>query len=537
LISNHNYATGPLLFGFSALAPPINEEHISDSAGEISPQDSDYGKIYNAQLVETYDAGDGLSIVNRSMYEYEYLRNTELAQYYANLLNSNIVQDRFEIHLDFDEPIGTKSASAPADPKATVDDKDIKTLAKMEPFLDFKHSMIAGLAFKSVSLNDYQGYDNEVLNGTDLSTGTYPQASTEGGLGSGFENVLNIPGTNLYGNPGGNYPTANNPFGLSVTGSENEEAEEGSAFFQDNITFTPQWSLIFGTRVDAIFDNVADSLAPAGVIPAHDNTTEIEPSTNISLDYKPAPWITNYLTFSWSESYTGNTGGGFAYFTPQNTLSGYGYHLQNFLYEGGSKADLLDHTLFLTADGYYQTHYETTALGATTQVRVVGSELQQTYQPNKNFYINLNESYMMATLINPAGEDTYESAFITNPNSPGIDTFAPSTPSNYRESGLPNLLLSGLATYKWDCGVGVSLSYTITDPIPIAEINSAWIPWQYQIDASLFYDAKNWGAKLELYNITDQHNWSSGGYIAQTGNDLITLQEPFHMEGTISYKF
>jgi len=77
----------------------------------------------------------------------------------------------------------------------------------------------------------------------------------------------------------------------------------------------------------------------------------------------------------------------------------------------------------------------------------------------------------------------------------------------------------------------------ITDPIPTSEAENVWIPWQYQLDATLFYNWKDWGAKLTLYNITDQHNFSSGGFLTDSGNDLITIHEPFHMEGTISYKF
>jgi hypothetical protein len=99
------------------------------------------------------------------------------------------------------------------------------------------------------------------------------------------------------------------------------------------------------------------------------------------------------------------------------------------------------------------------------------------------------------------------------------------------------MLFSGTATYRLDCGLGASLGYVITDPIPTSEAENVWIPWQYEIDASIFYNYKNFGAKLALYNITDQANFSSGGFVSSSGNDLITIHEPFHMEGTLSYKF
>ena len=532
LISDHQYLTGPLAAGFDQVLTPTGTTQLSGSTDLISPQDSDFAKVYNAQLTETYDPGDGFSIVNRTYYEYEYLRNTELAQYYANLINSNIVEDRLEFHADFDTAIGDE---APA-PKSS--DSDPKTLESSEQIgapLDFKHSIVAGFAFKSVTLNDYQGFFNEYLNATDLSTGTFPVTS----LG-GVYNAYPIPGTNLFGSPGGNYPSSS--FGGTGTsssvnqpGSINEQAEEASAFFQHNITFTPMWSMLYAGRVDTLIDDVTDSLPPPGLTPVADNTIAVEPSANVSVNYKPANWITDYLTFSYSQSYPGNSGGGYNFFNSYNNLGGQAYHLENFLYEGGTKLDLMDHSLFLTADGYYQTHFVTTSLGGTSEIRALGAELQETYQPDKHFYISMNQSYLAATVINPTAEFTESSSDITNP--PGTPNFIRPPSGDYREGGLPQFLLNGIASYKLDCGLGASLNYTITDPIPTSEVDPVWIPWQYQIDASLFYTQKNWEARLNFYNVTDQHNWSTGGYISGTGNDLITLQEPFHMEGTLTYKF
>jgi hypothetical protein len=35
----------------------------------------------------------------------------------------------------------------------------------------------------------------------------------------------------------------------------------------------------------------------------------------------------------------------------------------------------------------------------------------------------------------------------------------------------------------------------------------------------------------------DEIKFSTGGYVSGSGNDLITVQELFHVEGTIGYKF
>jgi hypothetical protein len=48
---------------------------------------------------------------------------------------------------------------------------------------------------------------------------------------------------------------------------------------------------------------------------------------------------------------------------------------------------------------------------------------------------------------------------------------------------------------------------------------------------------KNYEARLNFFNLTNQYNFSSGGYLWSTGADLITVNVPFHMEGTLTYKF
>ena len=195
-------------------------------------------------------------------------------------------------------------------------------------------------------------------------------------------------------------------------------------------------------------------------------------------------------------------------------------------------------------DGYYQTHTVTTSLGSTTAVRTLGAELSTTYQPNKNFYVTLNASYLDAVLVDPSAEftDNVYNAFDTA--SVGVRGLGGGSPNfnklpsgHYRESGLPHFLLSGVATYKLDCGLGFSLGYLVTDPIPTSELGNVKIPWQYELDASVFYTRGNYTAKVTFFNVTNQENFSTGGYISGTGNDLVTVHTPFHVEATITYKF
>lgn len=540
LIDNNQYSTGGVSTSFYGGGPYpggtyrglINSpgtEYLSPQTTLNSPYDSSYGKDLFSQLAVTYNLNPDMTLINRTTYEYLEARDYFPSEFYADLINNSTVQDRLELHWNFDTPITGEKL----DPASTGKDmKDVKALSGIEAPLVFKNEIITGLAFKWIDALGYSDYFHEYLNATDLTTGTFPTVYNQLPGNTGFYPVYPVRGTNFSAASG------------ALTGSTNDEnAYVASAFFQHQITFTPEWMLLYSGRADTIVDRVTNPVpgtgVPAGIAYS---TTQLLGTADVSIDYKPAPWVTTYLTFDYNQSASGTEDGGYDSFA--NQLKDSDFHHENFLYEGGAKLDLLNHTLFTTVDGYYQTHSVTTALNATTEVRSLGAEISTTYQPDKHFYLQQNESYLDATLVDPSGEFTASpyDAFTTRSvgvNGTGVGSsnfFAPPT-GHYRESGLPQFLIAGTAVYQLDCGLGASVGYQITDPIPTTEVGNVWIPWQYEIDTSLFYTHKNFSARLTFFNITDQENFSTGGYISATGGDLITVKEPFHMEGTIGYKF
>jgi hypothetical protein len=485
---------------FAGIIDSPGTQKISASDTLVSPEDADFSKDINAELMETYNLNDNITLINHTYYEYFELRNSEFAQLYVNLPTSNILQDRAEAHIDFDLPIGggTKVDAASTDAKDGTDGKDMKHMSQVEAPLVFKNEIITGVAFKYVNAIAYGDFFNEYLNATDLTSQNYV-----------------------------------------------ETAYEASAFYQHQITFTPEWMLIYGARADTIFDRLRDPLADEGdgTYPNdYDTTIQVEPTADASIDYKPATWVTLYGTFDFNESSPGNSAGGFDTFS--NGGQAADYHYKNYLYEIGAKFNLLDNKLYTAIDGYYQTHNATDAFGDTTTIRTLGAEISTTYQPSKDFYMEFNESYLDAIVVDPGAQFTENVYDTFSTNSVGVSgtgvgspNFIPEPPGHYRESGLPQMIFAGTANYKLPYGFTVSAGYTITDPIPTSEAENVWIPWQYEIDASLAYKYKDFFAKATFYNITDQTNFSTGGYLEGGGNDLITVKEPFHMEGTVGYKF
>ena len=61
------------------------------------------------------------------------------------------------------------------------------------------------------------------------------------------------------------------------------------------------------------------------------------------------------------------------------------------------------------------------------------------------------------------------------------------------------------------------------------------IPAQYTLDPSVFYVHKRFEARLSVFCVTDEKNWSAPN--AVYGNESIIADLPFRLEGRMSLKF
>lgn len=530
LIDDGLYLTGEPVGGpqFLGVIHPTGLVPLDPSTGLVAPSDSDYGKDYNGQLELNYVINDSVSLVNRTYYEYYWQRDREDAERWNNYIDSNVVQDRLELHIDYDLPFGWFAAGEPS-----VDGKEAPL--EKEPGVT-RNSIVTGVAFKYAEVTSYEDFFNEYLNGTDLTENPalYPITNLFG--------VVPMPGfPGLYGTPAVAYSSQ---YPNGIPGTLREHGYEASWFLQDNMSLTKRLSLLVGGRLDLIADKASDPLAPAGFTPAGDSTSQLLYSGNISLTYKTTDWMTNYVTAEFNESFEGSYSGGFAYLQGEGNGKGIlpsnAYHYENVLYETGAKFDLVDHKLFLSLAGYYQEHNFTSSFGTVTAVRTEGAELTASYQPNKNLYANLTLSYINATEINPGSQQTYNvydafaAPYGTGVGSPNFISYGS---GHFRQPGLPHWLINGIISYQLDCGLGVSGGFWVTSPIPTTELQNVWIPWQYELDASVFYKHKNFEAKIDFLNVTNQRNFSTGGSFAENGNDLIIPLLPFHIQGSITIRF
>ena len=75
----------------------------------------------------------------------------------------------------------------------------------------------------------------------------------------------------------------------------------------------------------------------------------------------------------------------------------------------------------------------------------------------------------------------------------------------------------------------------VTSPMDVSYLGNVKIPWQYNVDFSVFYQFSRYEARVGIYNATNQHNWDPANPIY--GNESIFADEPIHVEGTFKIKF
>ena len=138
----------------------------------------------------------------------------------------------------------------------------------------------------------------------------------------------------------------------------------------------------------------------------------------------------------------------------------------------------------------------------------------------------------------------------------------------FNDPGVPQHLFNFLGNYKFDNGLGVRFGVQVTGPISTTQsgyINvaasdlggflplvpqsiaqtanaagnayyqSPVIPWQYTMNASVFYEWKNYTVTFSVYNLTDRLNWQSSPPFY--GNDFLVRNDPRTFEVRLQAKF
>ena len=542
LIDNGTYLKGGAAPGtLSGYETPItlggtttlNRHTIIDEA----PGTGSRASRYNAQLIQTYDFNDSLSVSNNTFYNY--LNRYNVVQYYF---------------------ADTAKASYTIENKTDVKFKFAMPLAGM----NVDNALDAGVTFRYAHVSELQNFYNDATSVPDLSgdpnTWVFPFSIMSGGQ------VFNAAfGHPEYGIPGrGGAPNA----------TINSNLYDYAVFLEHRLEFSPSFSVLYGLREDAVHLIESDPLGGTGLLNGLPDATSTPwyglGNGNISPVYRPTPWMSTYLTYNFAQYVNPNSNdGAVGTYTvnPANTL-----RQTTRLEEAGAKFDLLDKALFASVAIFKQERGIAVGAGnqQTSYAHIKGFEAEANYQPNPRLFATASYSYLHTTLDTAA--PYYDFPAQPGLNYDGAGNFAVySAGQTFKDPGVPQHLFNFLVNYKDPSGIGVQGGLQVTGPIdtttsghldlaatqaaitngtgattlagyvPAGVIanggnyQSPQIPWQYTANAAVFYDFRNYTFKLAIYNLTDRRNLVND--FPYYGNDFLTVSTPRSYSFSVKYKF
>jgi outer membrane receptor protein involved in Fe transport len=541
LIDDGTYLTGGVVGGPDAITGFGSQVNLTGTTQlnrhtEIDEPDGDGAHSMHAkvQLIQTFKATDNFTVVNNTFFDYMN-RYNEVQDYYADTaMGAFTIENKTDAQVKFD--LGS-----------------------------VKNDIDAGFTFRYAHVPSIQNFANEPVSLFDLtgpaSSFVFPASAQAGG---GAVPYVAAFGRTQYGVAGRDEFFPNN------TAISN--LKDAALFLEHQIKVLPQLSVLYGIRGDLVQLNYSDPLGgpdPVNGLPQSASTAWYGLyNANVSVVYQPVTHVSTYLTYNKAEYVqpTGNDGMVATWgIDPTAQL-----RQRTLLEEGGVKLDLFDKRLFVSAAGFYQERSVSTGPASFDQAlaHIHGAELELNYQPSSHFFATASYSYLHTTLDEPAGFYNFPAQLGLNNDGAGSSTAAANVfqpGQTFQDPGVPQQLINVLAQYKTDAGWGVQGNIQVTSPIDVSQsgfINvaavqngypglsdgqvatlaasgnyykSPVIHWQYTANVAAFYSWRNYTAKVSIYNVTNEKNFTND--IPFYGNDFITVQPPRSYDLTLNARF
>ncbi len=524
----------------SNLVLPAGTVGLSRSIRLIAPGDSSYGRSFRGQAIQTFTINDNIQIVNNTFVQW-IDRHTKDSAFYSEIIPLSFsAENRTELHINWDIPFGSGGTVAKGYQPDGKDGK-VPLTETAKPFV-LGNKINLGIDIKYQEVTAFDDYFDEPLNAWNLAAS---------------RNLIHYVNFSAFTAQ----PVPGHPGWTATPGVFNSDTNYSkiftiAPFYEHVFEFGEHFSVLAGARADIIFVKVNDPLyveaARAGFVnpagPVGARATVVDPNFNVSPVFKPWKWLTTYFTYNYSQAYAAGNGGGF----PAGDGNGNAtipvtseLHIHSDLYELGAKASLLQDTLFINAALYYQNRNEPTIGAGFIKDTAKGFEIEADYQPSRNFYVSAGYSYISSFLHGSPG--FVAQPFPINfpqqkgPNGTVItDNGTTLGHGIYRDPGVPAHAVNLLAKYQipTDYGTfGVIFGETVTSTMFLGYNGYVRIPAQHEEDLTFFYKTKcdNFEAKVALLNLTNQKLW--GPPNKTYGYDSVVAEWPFHLEGTVTFKF
>jgi catecholate siderophore receptor len=480
---------------------PVKIDYRETAQG---PASHAHGMEYNAQVIQTLTLSSDIKIVNNTMSSYT-KRDTFNSDGYSEIV----------------------------DPSVTIDNRTEYIMKKGGLTLN------AGVEEKYQTVRAYDDFFFEPVNVWDLSAVSLRSTISTYLAKGGYAGFLG------FQTPGfqDRYSTA--PIGtfdggktfFSLNDDTNDSSMESVApFIQTTWNVTDKFNIVSGARMDIMHIQSRDPFQTTSGA----SLEVAEPNANLSFVYKVTPSISTYLTYNYSQNYTGDLadGGGFALYADANgqpTLPRGFFSEVSQLWEYGTKFALDSDKLFVTADIFTQSRQAKPQGSPVYTQQYYGFETALNFQPNKQFFATAGYSYINGSL--PASALPFQ-AYSTNQlpgGPPNPFTSTHQVGGRLRQPGQPLHTFNGLASYSFTNGFGIEANVLVTSKMNNDYQGYIVIPVQYTLDASVSYKMKDWEFRLTGSNITDQHNWEPS--VATYALEGIVPLPAFELEGTVKYRF
>ena len=527
--------------GFATIIPvATNPVQVNRRWKLAAPGDDSRGTSIFGGIDQRWEVDDNVTVLNKTSFAYKD-RDTFSSYHYSEYLKDNyLFENRTEIHIEGDEFVG-----------------------------DGSYSINMGVRLRYDDIWSVNHFFNEPVNFWDMNR----DANLNRVPDQGFAGNARVPGKAPHGilehwYIGGdpNAPTGGDTTMFNV-----------GPYIQGDMVFNEHFSLLMGFTTDFLEaedahpvlgksgsgDITGDGVAETGYF----NKADVSLTNyNISPVLKIDENTTVYFTYNSSETYTEDTGG-------RPDVGTFADTNQSILLEVGAKWSLLDDKFFIgtaLVDREFTTRNQD---GSVDKVLVEAVEIEFNYQPNRNLFatfgFSLIDSERTASFF--ASGYTIDRALAETGGYYISPTFPnPTVASNggfFKNPGTPEKLINALFQYKFDNGFGFHASFLgwgemnsgyegfqtvfvdddnnfrIFNVLPDGGLgegytltaNTARLPFQHEIDVSVFYEYEDWRFKLTAFNLTDEKNWdtNNSGY----GNGSLVSRMPFHMEATVRKRF
>jgi outer membrane receptor protein involved in Fe transport len=469
---------------------------------------------FNIQTRLRKEISPTLTLANNLTYG-RYNTDTSSNGGFYNYILANSIEDRFEAQTKFFYRLFGLNVEH---------DANTGVAYRWEPSTNFKDTQAAGYG-PTGDQYDLTGAAGGWTRNAYFGATVYPYSGlasdpvlTRFGYLKGFWQYLPVPQSSIGGatTPGGS--ATGTAVGTLGTANYDTLEQWASIFSQHSIKLGSHVIWDVGARASLVWASISNPL-PSPNVPGNNllggSVRVSEPSVSSSLSYKPAPWITTYVTYNRVTAVNGNTSGAAAWSTNlagvPNQFDPFNFKSVSELREAGAKAELIPDKLQATVAVFRQTRALTLALpaGAAATANPIqavglftGGELGLRYQPTRRLSVGVNYSYLEAT----NQDSTYSApAPLVADNATNILGATTSVRGvDYRAVNLPHNTANAYVTYEFSSGLGLKLDYSVHGSYNVTTDGAVTVPGEYTLNVGAYYNQPRYRVALDVGNVTNQ---------------------------------